>query len=247
VRSCSFFFSPGICTISIYVLLRKRFEGNLKSVRQVMTVAFQTAGLTSFLTLLGALTAAALPSYNGATANVNCAFSTPLTSLYALSLIVTLASRRDRPVVVVGTTLAGFQPDLFADRRDGLRTPAEEEKHRALGGGVVHNGAYNYASDYEDGDGDEADEFGERDEDDEATAGLGADDVDEKKEGGRGPTAEGWRLDVRDRVAVAVQERVEVELRPEGEEGLGEFRPSRRGSVEAAAATLRGESRSRSR
>lgn len=242
-----------ICTISIWVLLRRRFEGNLQSVRQVMTASFQTAGFTSLLSLLGALTAAALPSYNGATANVNCAFSTPLTSLYALSLIVTLASRRDRPVVVVGTTLAGFQPDAFGGRlgtADAKGAAVGTEKGRSGGGGGQAGGEDGHGSEYGfESDGDEFGEAGEEDE--EATAGVEVDDFDGEgggggeKQLGREADGGGWRLDVTDRVAVAVEQQVRVELRAEGD---GEFRPSRRGSVEAAAAAVgRGESRSTTR
>lgn len=61
------------------------------------------------------MTATAWPQSNVTTANVVMAFSLPLGSLYAIGLVVTLASRERRVVVVVGRTLAGWQDGAFGE------------------------------------------------------------------------------------------------------------------------------------
>ena len=102
-------FIDGSLSLALFFLLRRHFEHNLRSIRSVVRVSFQTALLTSVFSLVGAVSAVAWPQTHVTTANMIIAFSLPLSSLYALSLVVTLASRKHRPVVVAGTTLTGYQ------------------------------------------------------------------------------------------------------------------------------------------
>ena len=102
-------------SIALYVLLRRRLEGSVQGLRSVVRVAFQTALLTSVLSLAGAVCAVAWSEEDAMTSAINISFSLPLASLYALSLIVTLASRRQRVAVVVGKTLAGSRQRPIVD------------------------------------------------------------------------------------------------------------------------------------
>lgn len=101
-------------TVSLFLLLRRRLDGNLSSVRRMLQISVQTASWTSIATLLGAITAVAWPPSNYTTANILVSFQGPLSSLYALSIVVTLASRTERTAVVVGSTHAGIATAEFA-------------------------------------------------------------------------------------------------------------------------------------
>lgn len=144
-------------TVAIYLLLRKRFDGNLTSVRGVLTTAATTASYTTVLTLLGAITAVAWPQDHVLTSNVrhrpplprkhtrsteanpvprapallqiNCSFVLPLTSLYALSLVVTLSSRKPRVTLVVGSTLAAIASGEFRDVHTTNAQKSEDHHH----------------------------------------------------------------------------------------------------------------------
>lgn len=103
-------------TVSLYLLLRKRFDGNLSSIAHVLTTAAMTASYTSVLTLVGAVTAFAWPISDISKGSVVVAFEIPLSSLYALSLVVTLASRTERTALVIGSTTAGVTTADFSEK-----------------------------------------------------------------------------------------------------------------------------------
>ena len=98
----------------------------MTSVRNVVRVSFQTALLTSVFSLAGAVGSTAWPQSHVVTVNVVMAFGLPLSSLYALSLIVTLASRQEHVVVVTGTTLAGYQQTPLLAGLAGAKAGADQ-------------------------------------------------------------------------------------------------------------------------
>ena len=120
------------CSLSIglFVLLRRRFENNLRGIRNMIRVSFQTALLTGVFSLAGAVCAVAWPQSHVTTANMIMAFGEPLSSLYALSLIVTLASRQEHVVVVVGATLAGYHQSALLDGLAGAQPGGDHGRLR---------------------------------------------------------------------------------------------------------------------
>ncbi|KAI5479416.1 hypothetical protein MNV49_003560 [Pseudohyphozyma bogoriensis] len=64
------------------------------SLRRIINLAMRTAAFTSFISTLGAIFSTSFPSSQISTINALFAFTSPLGSLYALSLVATLASKR---------------------------------------------------------------------------------------------------------------------------------------------------------
>lgn len=92
---------------TLIILVRRRFAASpspSSPIRHLIAKSLETASYTVILGAAGALVGVAFPQSNDRTANVPLAFTLPLPSLYALSMVVTLASRgRREPVLVTGT------------------------------------------------------------------------------------------------------------------------------------------------
>ena len=118
--------------MSLVVLLRKRFDirSRASPVRNLVRVSVETASYSTILSVAGAVMSVAFPQSSLRTANVPLAFTLPLPSLYALSMIVTLSSRNGRsPVTVTGAVnlpeLGLYAPGLRGIElgSDGLPSP----------------------------------------------------------------------------------------------------------------------------
>ena len=93
--------------------------------RNLVRVSVETASYTTLLSLVGGVVSVASSQTDTQTANVPLAFTLPLPSLYALSMIVTLSSRQRRtPATVTGMV---HLPDLFAPGGLGFCLEADSE------------------------------------------------------------------------------------------------------------------------
>ena len=128
----------GSLSLALFVLLRRKYDGMLDSIRHVVRVSFQTALLTSIFSLTGAICGLAFPQTDLMHQNVILAFCIPLSSLYALSLIVTLASRQEYVAEVKGATIAGLQHsgilNGLAGAKAGVEMASKEGLRRGLSG-----------------------------------------------------------------------------------------------------------------
>lgn len=98
-------------TFALYALLTRRFEGRLlSSIRHVISVAVRTSLQTSILSVVAAILAVAWPQEHTMTANISLAFELPLSSLLALTVLVTLGSRTPKTATVSGLTMANGVP-----------------------------------------------------------------------------------------------------------------------------------------
>ena len=132
------------------MLVRKRFDSrsDASPIRRIVAKSVETASYTVCLGLAGAIVGVAFPQNNDQTANVPLAFTLPLPSLYALSMVVTLSSRRPRePALVTGTVhLAEIKGSTRGDDglgsgfASGVSTPAGGGAWRAGPGGAGFGG-----------------------------------------------------------------------------------------------------------
>lgn len=188
-------FVDGSLSLALFLLLRRRFEGNLQGIRSVVRVSFQTALLTSLFSLTGAICGVVFDQKNPMGSNIILSFCIPLSSLYALSLVVTLASRQEHVAVVVGATLADYQHSGLSGAHSGAQAGSKLSLHLAPSGEplVARRGL--------DSDGDEDEEEDEK--------GVGKEG---KAENGRG----GWG---------EAGKEVDVELGTDPEEDDGSLEP----------------------
>lgn len=204
-------FVDGSLSLALYALLRRKYAGgSLASggLRSVVRVSFQTAALTSVFSLTGAACGVAFPSSDVRRQNVILAFCLPLGSLYALSLLVTLASRTEQVALVTGTTLAGYQRHALLDGLAGAQAGGEVGVRGGRGRGRAGVGAKRGEEETEEEWEEEEEDF---DDDEEEEEGEEADGGDERNRGRKE-----WQDPDRD-----ADEEMGPESRPEGEGDVG--------------------------